>query len=85
MPDPFYTDYPWMVGTMDTADTQPIDTCGEDWDDFDHLDMCSYCESKGKVIPFAGPTIDCPTCEGAGWVAKGQGLNREQAKAIGKA
>ncbi len=80
--------FPWYAGmvTYDDEVTKPIDVgVDEPYDNFADLDMCAYCIGEGKIIPFAGPWTICPTCDGSGWVAQGARLNKEQAKAVGKA
>lgn len=48
-----------------------------DGDDFEYLDMCGDCRGCGNYTGLF-QVETCTTCDGSGWVGKGQGWSREQ-------
>lgn len=50
-------------------------------EDFEDFDLCGECKGSCKYTGF-WKVEDCPTCEGAGWVAKGEGLTEDEWEAL---
>ena len=48
----------------------------EEHNDFNDHDMCPDCKGTGQYIGF-NIIEQCLKCEGAGWVPKGDGLNKK--------
>jgi hypothetical protein len=39
-----------------------------EWRDYDYWKECETCERSGRAYDIAGTPIQCPDCDGEGWI-----------------
>ncbi len=57
-----------------------LDEADEDFDDFQHHDICPDCKGVGKYTGYSEVSL-CQACDGSGWLNKGTGWNKVQYEA----